>query len=319
MQSEPFSSAPDVTVLIATRDRAELLQQTLESLACQRLNGITWQVIVVDNGSHDDTPAVLSHFQGSLPLVKLEEATPGKNRALNKALGVARGTILLFTDDDIVADPNWVNEMYLAARRWPEQTMFAGAITPLFQESVPEWIRATHFRYRRLAFCGFRPREQEGYVEQRAFGANCAIRRSALHGMNFCETIGPQGTRTYAVGSETELFMRLESHGLRTVFIPSAHVQHVITASHASVRSLLLRAFRAGRSDIALGGSRGRLPICGVPTYLWKQLLRTALFALLSVPCSRLTRLERGMDLWRTWGSICQCRKDRCSCDQTIT
>ncbi|MBU4272651.1 MAG: glycosyltransferase [Planctomycetes bacterium] len=305
----------DVSVLVATRNRAALLAQTLESLTRQKLGDITWEVIVVDNGSQDDTPRILSHYQNRLPLVPLEETTPGKNRALNKALEVARGTMLLFTDDDVVVDPGWVREMCAAAERWPEQTILAGAIAPLFEDLVPEWIRSTHFRYRRLAFCGFRPREQEGYIEQRAFGANFALHRSSMQGMTFCETIGPQGTRIYAVGSETELFIRLESRGMRTVFIPDAHVQHIITVNHARIRSLMQRAFRAGRSDIALGGFLGRTFIAGIPTHLWKELFRTALSSLLSVPCRQLTRLECRMDLWRTWGRIYQCRINRHSFD----
>ena len=305
------NKAVDVSLLVATRNRAVILQQTLESLACQMLDGTTWEVIVVDNGSTDETQDVLLRMRSVLPLVQLDEPAPGKNRALNRALAVARGRLLLFTDDDVVADPNWVHEMRAAAARWPEQTILAGAIRPLFENGVPSWIRATRFRYRRLAFCGFQPQEQEGYIEQRAFGANWAVHRRCVEGMVFCETIGPQGTRNYPVGSETEFLARLEERGARTVFVPAARVQHVITAEQSQVRALLGRAFRAGRGDVALGEPLRGWLVAGAPAYVWKWLAGAALRYAVSVFCNRLVRLERGMDLWRAWGRIYQLRRMR--------
>ena len=76
----------DLSVLIATRDRSKLLEATLDHLRYQDLLDIRWEVIVVDNGSVDDTPFVLTRAREQLPLVTLHEPRPGKNRALNSAL-----------------------------------------------------------------------------------------------------------------------------------------------------------------------------------------------------------------------------------------
>ena len=83
MRSTP--GACDLSVLIATRDRAGSLARTLDSLVAQEISGLDWELLVVDNGSSDETPAVLARFAKTLPLFALAELRPGKNRALNRA------------------------------------------------------------------------------------------------------------------------------------------------------------------------------------------------------------------------------------------
>ena len=78
-------SACQVSVLIATRDRAASLARTLASLARQVAPGLSWELVVVDNGSRDDTRLVLDRFANALPLVVLSEPRAGKNRGLNRA------------------------------------------------------------------------------------------------------------------------------------------------------------------------------------------------------------------------------------------
>ena len=305
------TAAIDVSVLIATRNRARLLEQALLHLSKQTVGQIAWEVIVVDNGSDDSTPDVLSRLKNALPLVALEEPVPGKNRALNRALASARGRLLLFTDDDIVPDHDWIQAMHTAAARWPERTILAGRITPLFEDGVPMPIRDPAFRYWRLAFCGFRPQDEEGPIEQRAFGPNFAVVRQDIGEIRFCESIGPDEKTTSPMGDETEFFIRLEQQGFKTVFIPAAHVRHVVPPDKVRWRALLQRAFRAGRGDVLLDQRVTEGLIAGVPTFLWKRLAGAFLRCIPSLFFGQLTRLERGMDLWRAYGRVYQYRVTR--------
>ena len=54
-----------------------------------------------------------------LPLIIVNESRPGKSRALNKALSQANGDLLVFTDDDVVVDPEWLKQLYKVSKRIP--------------------------------------------------------------------------------------------------------------------------------------------------------------------------------------------------------
>jgi glucosyl-dolichyl phosphate glucuronosyltransferase len=99
-----------ITIIIATRNRAPLLAATLETLTQLESPGVPFDVLVVDNGSTDDTRAVVAQVARSsaVPIVYLTEATPGKSHALNTALAHARGDVLVFTDDDVLPAPGWL-------------------------------------------------------------------------------------------------------------------------------------------------------------------------------------------------------------------
>lgn len=129
----------DVSVIIATRNRAALLAATLSHLARQEVGTTTWEVVVVDNGSVDDTAGVLRSASEALPLITLNEPAPGKNKAMNRALAAARGALLLFSDDDVLAEPDWIAEMAAAAGRWPGDDVFGGEVRLAFPDDTPAW------------------------------------------------------------------------------------------------------------------------------------------------------------------------------------
>src|SRR5258706_9383635 len=104
-----------ISIILCTRDRARDLRFTLSSLMAMALPSETEvELIVVDNGSRDDTPAVIAAAKdqtGRLSIISAVEPEPGKSHALNRALALAHGDILLFTDDDVRPPPDWIERM----------------------------------------------------------------------------------------------------------------------------------------------------------------------------------------------------------------
>jgi glycosyltransferase involved in cell wall biosynthesis len=107
-----------ISVVIPTRNRAALLDESLASLAAQTASG-GFEVIVVSDGSTDDTTAVCDRWAGQMPLVFVESPAAGISVAKNIGVDAATAPLLLFFDDDDVADPNLVARHLEMHRLYP--------------------------------------------------------------------------------------------------------------------------------------------------------------------------------------------------------
>jgi cellulose synthase/poly-beta-1,6-N-acetylglucosamine synthase-like glycosyltransferase len=236
------------SVLLATRDRAELLAATLDTLCAQHgLDNIAWEVIVVDNGSTDETPRVLASLQQRLPLIVLNEPLPGKSRAINRGLRLVRGRFVLFIDDDIQPVSSWMVDLLAATERWPDYGVFCGPVIPLYSQSMPDWLLDSLQRNRgsERAFFGCVDLSlPEGPVRLLPNGS-FMIRSTALRGMGYDESMGPQGLH-YRMAEDTDLLLRLQRAGVGTIWVPSASVRHVVRAEQLEQRWLLQRAEAQG-------------------------------------------------------------------------
>src|SRR6185312_7417586 len=135
----------NITAILCTCNRCDTLDKALESLAASRLpSSAKWEVIVVDNNSRDRTREVAeqycrrygNHFR------YLFEPRPGKSYALNSGIREAAGDILVFTDDDVIVDPDWLQNLAAAL----EDGKWVGAGGRTFAErgfSPPAWFPAS--------------------------------------------------------------------------------------------------------------------------------------------------------------------------------
>lgn len=307
----PAAGKMDASVILATRNREELLAQTLAHLARQVVGDLRWELIVVDNGSTDRTPSVLAEAAARLPLVALREPSPGKNRALNRGLAAAQGELLIFTDDDVIADPAWIANLVAAARRWPEATVFGGRIVLAFPPGTPEWLQQP--LHGAMNFARYAPAQPEGPTLDLPNGPNFAVRACALEGLRYREDIGPEAGAMYAMGSETELIVRLRDRGSTMVYVPSASVQHVVQERQLGDRYLLGRSYRLGRGQVRNRQSyhRGAVFLLGVPRHLWRLALASGAAYVLSLPLGRRRRLSHGLRFFFYLGCISEHRAGR--------
>jgi glycosyltransferase involved in cell wall biosynthesis len=112
---------PFLSVVMCTRDRADLLRRTLESLCVQTLGREAFEIVLVDDGSSDATRETALAFQSALPLRYAYQRHAGVASARNHGVFTARGQVLLFLDDAVVADPALLEVHAEAHRRNPER------------------------------------------------------------------------------------------------------------------------------------------------------------------------------------------------------
>lgn len=264
-----------LTVVLATHNGEKTLPRVLEAYCRLDPPAGGWKLLAVDNASEDRTREILLSFAGRLPLTYLFEARRGQNRARNAALSAVDGDLVVFTDDDAIPRRDWLTRMRSAADDHPEYSMFGGTILPRWEESPEDWI----FQWVHLGIC-FALTDtacEEGPVRSDlVLSPNMAIRAAVFReGYRFDETFGPRGG-SYAMGSETELMLRLARAGLRAWHAKSAVVEHIIRPFQMTPDWLLGRAVRLGRGEYRLSWRDAeRLPraVFGVPLYLFRPIL----------------------------------------------
>lgn len=237
-----------LTVLVATRNGAATLPRVLHSYTALYPPPGGWKVVVVDNGSDDDSPRIVRSFADRLPLVCVSEPRRGKNRALNRGLRELDGDLAVFSDDDTVPDPDWLRRLRDAADQRPEHAVFAGRICPLWETEPSEWVR----QWVRLApvFGVSDAGWDDGPCEPtRVWGPNMAVRAPVFaRGHRFDEHRGPDGSSRYAMGGETEFVLRVTiAEGLACWYCKDARVRHIVPAAKMTRAWILRRAFRLGR------------------------------------------------------------------------
>ena len=215
-ESDP-RALPELSVVIATHNRSEFIVHLLESLDRQTAAPERYEVVVVVDGSTDDTLEVLGRLSTRYALVVVAQQQQGGTAARNAGAARARGHLLLFVDDDELADPGLV-AAHLEAHRNRTATVVLGAI----ERRVPEDAD----RLARLG-CEDAVWQNEQLAHRPAtfwdcYGGNCSCSREAF------EAVGG-----YALDlrreTDTELGYRLHTAGHSFVFAPDAVVSEYRT------------------------------------------------------------------------------------------
>ena len=263
-----------LTVLFATRNGSRTLPSVLETFVRLQPPPSGWKLVVVDNGSTDQTRAIVTSFKEKLPLTYIFEARGGKNVALNTGLEHLEGDLAVFTDDDVFPRPDWLLRLRAAADAHPEYSMFGGVVLPRWEVTPPRWIKWVD---KRIVFAITDPAMVEGPIQvEFVFGPNMAIRTEAFNrGVRFDASIGPRGPK-YAMGSETELLLRLSKQGYRAWHAQDAVVEHFIRERQMNKSWALERAIRFGRGRFRVSppDANSRPHCFGIPVGFFSWLLK---------------------------------------------
>lgn len=215
-----------VSIIVATYNRASLLGETLVSLAhhlaTESINADV-EVIVVDNNSSDDTTAVANSFKsGFADLKVIFESKQGLSPARNAGLAIAGGDFIVFLDDDVELEANWLNGL-LCEFTDPEISVVGGKVLAFGNRTLPDWLP---HEYAYLVSV-FDPSEVVVDLPT-VMGGNSAVRRRVFEttGM-FNPTLGRRGNKLLG-GEEVEFYRRISAAGGRIVYTPHATILHKI-------------------------------------------------------------------------------------------
>jgi glucosyl-dolichyl phosphate glucuronosyltransferase len=270
-----------ISVAVCTFNRAEVLRRCLKSLLAQSYKG-PYEVVLVNNGCVDHTEAVVKEeFERADDRVSLEYVAYATNQGLgaarNTALARASGDIIVYTDDDTVADRDWVKHIVECFDEHPEIVaaggpVLNGHVDSAIAEIGQQIVTAGLHRYM----------NDDGYTRF-LVGNNQAYRTEAAR------KAGGFEQELLIGGEEAELQSRLMETGGRMLFSPGIVVTHY---QRTTVPSLMKQYYRYGigihKTKKKYAGASDTSNMFAERRSLWSRLAQN-----LGMPFSVMKHLEK--------------------------
>lgn len=263
----------DVSVIIPTYNNCSRLNLTLTAFTGLDFHpDISWELIVVDNNSNDSTKKTIESYSGVLPIKYVSESNQGISNAKNAGLKKASGQLVIFTDDDVRPCKDWILVYWREYKLNPVGYFWGGPVVSEFEAPPIDWaliqlappsVKGLHWgNYKRK----LTPREF-------FIGANWAVPLrivKGIGGFNIKMGLNPLSGKVL-VGEESDLMNRLQTIGLRPLYLPGASIKHFVPKMKMTLDHIASRTEASGRflADKALNTPS----VCfqGVPRWIYKQ------------------------------------------------
>lgn len=221
-----------LSLIIATYNRAEQLMTTLASVANQSAEAASWECIVVDNNSKDNTAQRVEEFQKNHPSLNIIyhfESNQGLSHARNAGIERSQGDIVAFIDDDERIVPDFISAYIELFDNHADAMSAGGKIIAEYPTGRPQWMS----RYTEQPIAN--PMDYGDKI--RLFpkgkipgGGNMAMRRDIFNNIGLFDTsLGRTGKKLIG-GEESDLFERMAKANMACYYVPRAVMYHIIPA-----------------------------------------------------------------------------------------
>ncbi len=264
----------DASIIVCTYNRAESLTDTLEALRKQRTESFrNWEVIIVDNNSKDNTRQVVEKAQRDWPELHYAfEEKQGLSHARNHGISCAKGEVILFTDDDVIPESDWL-EITLNGLKKYHADACGGFIAPIWETPPPKWLTERFY-----GFLAVRTERTDDYpiIEpgQAPFGANMAFRKNVFEKVGLFDTNRGRKGKALASGEDGELFERILQAGLKAVFLGQSRVHHKVESFRLTKQYIRRWRFQSSKNIAESRGLTGERRVLNIPLYIFPQLFR---------------------------------------------
>jgi glycosyltransferase involved in cell wall biosynthesis len=241
-----------VSIIIPTYNRAPTLSETLASIFNANFEGI--EIIVVDNGSTDDTATICRQFKeiGKIDVRYYYDPEPGLLTGRHLGASAATGEILCFLDDDVELSPSWLEGVRNAFTD-TEVQLATGPSLPKYETEPPEWLRyfwsPFEKRGRTCFWLSLMDLGTEKFVihPTNVWGLNFCIRKAAFIELGgFHPDNIPAHLQMFQGDGETGLAIKALEKGYKALYHPSIKVYHLIPAARLTYAYFQKRAYYQG-------------------------------------------------------------------------
>ncbi|MCL2923555.1 MAG: hormogonium polysaccharide biosynthesis glycosyltransferase HpsE [Trichodesmium sp. MAG_R04] len=303
----------DIAVAIPTYNGADKIPKVFEKLQQQTgLENITWEIIVIDNNSSDETPKVVKEYQDNNFLcVELKyhfESQQGASSARQRAVKEVKGELIAFLDDDNFPEKNWLAEAVIFAKKHPQAGAYSGKIIGKYETSPPENFKAIS---QHLAIRNHGEKELLFQPDnlQLPPSAGLVVRKEVWlkNVPNNLKLTGPFGKRRCS-GDDYEVLLYLHNAGWEIWYNPKMKIEHYIPTSRLEKEYLLALAMGNGLATCQLRMIKAKfwqIPIIFMKTFLGN--LRRVFRQYTKYQKELKTNLIAEFELIFYWGSFLGC------------
>ena len=247
----------DISVVVPTRNRAQSLRKLLITLEKQTLSQNNYEILVIDNGSIDETGQLCAEYKTKFCNFQyLYNENPGLHIGRNMGYLQSKSEIIVFADDDIEVEPTWLEAISEGFKRHKDVVLIGGSDIPKYEEQPPQWVdelwRVQDNDIKLLVdysciILGNREKEINPYY---VFGCNFAVRKWILDKAEGFHPDGvPDDLLCFRGDGESYISNYILSNGLKTLFIPEASVYHAVTKNRMTIEYVKKIAYRNGISS----------------------------------------------------------------------
>lgn len=235
---------PDFSIVVPTWDGSERLRQNLAALVAQDHRPL--EVILADDGSsapHLDTLRAITAEFSNVRVVTGPHG--GINVARNRGAAQAKGSIVVFTDDDCAVPPSWLAELAEGWRRHPDAACLGGSVRVTVEGPSPRHCDGESLGEAENEFaycvCGL----DHSYYDGGILGASMSVSRE------WWERCGRFDESLPLYGDEVEFLYRIYNMGGTIILWPTTPVRNRRTAADVQPRNLIRKNLRYGWNTVA--------------------------------------------------------------------
>ena len=252
---------PDISVIICTYNREQYLVEAMQSLVEQDFDKARFEVIVVNNNSKDDTERVCKNFIASHPECQIyyyNETEQGSSPARNKGARHAKGSLLIFMDDDAIAEKDFLKNGWQFHSANPAIHGFGGRIIARYIPAEPKWM--SHYVSALVGNFDYAPIVTEFIPNKYPLESNMAITKKAFDEIGGFNIALPGVKGNLRIGGEgKDLYFRLKEKGQRVFYVPDMIVHHVVEVNKLDNEYLYRVASGIGRGERQRVLSKGKM------------------------------------------------------------
>jgi succinoglycan biosynthesis protein ExoM len=294
----------DISVILPTYNRAEMLRGALENLVTQETQGrFAYELVVVDNGSTDATAEVLRQVSANspIPIRAFRELDEGVAQARNRAVRESRGHWLAFIDDDELAQPDWLAQLHAVALSTGSPCIGGDVHLAMDTKEL-----SSYGPVRRRSF-----RERIGTDKNpiRLQGRQLPGTDNVLYARHLFDSVGLFDTSMMRGSSDHDFAMRVQAAGHPMWHTSRAIVKHRIPPERRTIAQFRHTEEKTGASladfDYRYHGPF-RLYCCGMARLGQALLLNLPLLCWARIRQNQLAVIDRRALLWRATAYIRQ-------------
>ena len=256
----------EISVIICTYNRQDYILDALESLKKQSLEKDRFEVIVVNNNSPDNTEAIVKEYialHQEYNFFFQMEKQQGASYARNTGASLAQSDLLVFMDDDAIAEANYLENILKFYSAHQGISGLGGRIIPRYIPSKPVWM--SHFVSSLVGNFDYSKTVTEFKPGKYPLESNMVVRKEDFNLVGGFNTALPGVKGTLRIGGEgKDFFLKLQKQGKRIFYDPSIIVHHVVEVNKLTSEYMYRVASGIGR------GERVRTKNIGQISYLKK-------------------------------------------------